>query len=101
MNKVNCGKCDGDGLYHAPTSRGPYCFRCKGTGQVNERKARAPKVRVLSATRRIADICGGDPSKMTSDQIDNPHLLDYLGITQERLIELRDLWQAGIREVAR
>lgn len=100
MNKVTCGKCDGDGLYHAPSGLGPYCFRCKGTGQVIERKARPAKVRQLSPTIRIADRIGGDPVKMQSD----PHkatILAYVGVTEEKLNEWADLWRAGIREVAR
>jgi len=101
MQKITCAKCGGDGLYHAPSGLGPYCFACKGTGQVNERKARAPKPIVLSATRKIADICGGDPSKMTEDQLNNVRLLDYLGLTQDELINYRELWNQGIREVPR
>ncbi len=33
--------------------------------------------------------------------LDNPRALNYLGLTPERLLELRALWQAGVREVPR
>ena len=98
MAKVTCSKCNGNGLYKNPSSHGPYCFPCKGTGQVNERKERPAKVVVLSPTVKIADRCGGDPTKL---DLNNTRALDYLGLSADDLLAYRELWNAGIREVAR
>jgi hypothetical protein len=96
MNKVTCTKCNGNGLYNAPTSHGPYCFACKGTGMVAPRKARAAKVITLSPMVAISSLCGGRPMRDFSAAT-----LAYLGLTSERSLELADLWDAGVREVAR
>lgn len=96
MSKVTCTKCNGSGLYNAPTSHGPYCFACKGTGQVAPRRARAAKVITLSPMVAISSLCGGRPMRDFS-----PTTLAYLGLSTEQVIELADLWDDGVREVAR
>lgn len=98
MRRVTCTKCNGSGRYDAPSSHGPHCFACKGTGLVVYRKPRAAEPRQLPSTRRIADICAGDPTKLA---LDNHRALAYLGITEEQLLHYRELWVAGVREVAR
>lgn len=98
MQLVTCSRCGGSGLYRAPSSLGPSCFACKGTGRCKPSRPRKVVKRELPPTRRIADICAGDPTKLA---LDNTRALDYLGLTPERLIELRHLWEAGVREVPR
>lgn len=93
---MTCTKCNGNGLYTAPTSHGPYCFACKGTGLVAPRKARAARAIVLNPMIAISTLCAGRPMRDASLQ-----LLNYLHLTAERMGELADLWDAGTREVAR
>jgi hypothetical protein len=97
-----CIRCGGTGLFAGRTSyvdqtNRPFCFGCKGTGRQTVRKPRVAKVQVVSATRKIADICGGDPTKIDES---NGQYLSYLGLTAESLSMYRELWAAGVREVA-
>lgn len=104
MQTVTCPRCDGDGRYKAPSGYGPLCFRCHGTGRVKPSRARKVVKRELPPTRRIADICAGDPTKMEQRLLVEPsHIraLDYLGITPEQLATYADLWRQGVREVPR
>jgi hypothetical protein len=99
MQKITCPQCNGNGLYNRPSVLGTMCFPCAGTGKVNVRKARAPKAApVLSPTRKIADIVSGDPTKIDRN---NTTFMNFLGLTDEELDNLCNLWNQGIREVPR
>lgn len=103
MASTTCIRCGGTGMFTGHTSyvdqkNRPFCFGCNGSGRQAVRKARAPKVQTLSATRKIADICSGDPTKVDAS---NAQFLSYLGLSVEDLSGYCELWNAGVREVAR
>lgn len=97
MIKVTCPKCGGNGLYTAPSSNGPYCFPCNGTGLVTPRRVQPAKVAApLSATVAITSLCAGRPVRNP-----NSAMLAYLGLTEDGMLALVNLWEAGVREVQR
>lgn len=103
MASTTCIRCNGTGLFNGRTSyvdqnNRPFCFGCKGSGQATVQPARASKVQQMPTTIRLADRCGGDPTKIDPN---NSQLLAYLGITADQLDEYVAMWNAGVREVAR
>src|SRR5690349_16136816 len=92
-----CGKCGGSG--HIPfynRIQGGVCFACNGKGKRPYRKPTVAKVKERPATRTIASICGGDPTKLDPN---NERALDYLGLTKADLAHYCELWRDGVREV--
>lgn len=100
METTTCTRCNGSGHHSYNPRHGTVCYGCNGTGTAAARKPRASRavVRPLPATRRIADICAGDPTKLDPS---NTRALDYLGLTADDLAHYADLWREGVREVAR